>query len=158
MTARPAYPDYQTFARQVPQVHAALRALGQTPAGLDKELAELVKLRVSQVNGCAFCLQIHLNFARAAGVAQTRLDLLATWREAGVFTAREGAALRWAECLTELPCAVAASDDAYATLCAHFDADEILALTANIAGINAWNRVGAGLRFAPPPATGLAAT
>ncbi len=69
MTAAPTYPDYATFAREAPLAHDALRALGQTPPGMDREIAELVKLRVSQINGCAFCLQIHLNLARAAGVA-----------------------------------------------------------------------------------------
>jgi AhpD family alkylhydroperoxidase len=72
-------------------------------AGLDNQLVELVKLRVSQINNCAFCLQIHLNVARRIGVPQEKLDLVATWEEAGICTARECAALAWAEQLAHLP-------------------------------------------------------
>ncbi len=84
---------------------------------------------------------------------------MATWRDAGIFSDRERAALCWAECLTglSLPGAARERENAYIELCARFDGDEVLALTTGIAGINAWNRIGAGLRFAPPPATGLAA-
>ncbi len=71
-------------------------------SGLDKALTELIKIRASQINGCAFCVQFHLNLARKAGVPQTKLDLVAVWRDAGVFTAREMAALAWTEALTQV--------------------------------------------------------
>ena len=72
---------------------------------LDKKIVELVKLRVSQINNCAFCLQIHLNVSRRLGVPQEKLDLVATWHEAGIFSEQECAALAWAETLTRSPTA-----------------------------------------------------
>ena len=71
-------------------------------SGLDKAIVELAKLRVSQINNCAFCLQIHLNVSRRLGVPQEKLDLVATWHEAGIFSDKECAALAWAELLTRL--------------------------------------------------------
>ena len=118
-------------------------------AGLDKQLVELVKLRVSQINNCAFCLQIHLNVARRIGVPQEKLDLVATWEEAGIFSARERAALAWAEQLARLA-GHSVSDESYAAAREHFSEDELLWLSVAIANINAWNRLGAAFRFAPP--------
>jgi AhpD family alkylhydroperoxidase len=112
-------------------------------------LTELVKLRVSQINGCAFCLQFHVNVARKVGVDAAKLDLVAAWRDAGAFSVREMAALTWAEQLT----AMAGSpvpEDAFAALREHFSENEATFLTVSIATINAWNRVAGGLRFAPP--------
>lgn len=79
--------DFPDFERAVPAVVAALRLLGKAvdDSGLDKPLTELLKLWASQLNGCAFCLQFHLNLARKLGLAPAKIDLLATWREAGVF-------------------------------------------------------------------------
>ena len=157
MTAPPRI-DYPAFPKLAPDASAALGALGRQPdsPGLDKALIELVKIRASQINGCAFCLHIHLGVARRIGVAAIKLDLLAAWHDATVFSAREQAALAWAECLTSLPDA-GAPDARYAALRAHFTEAEIARLSVAIATINAWNRLGAGLRFAPqlpsePPA------
>ncbi len=108
-------------------------------------------MRASQLNGCAFCLQLHLNFARKLGVAAAKLDLVAAWREAGVFDERESAALAWTETLTRLG-AESASDAEYAALRAQFSEDEALFLTVAIGVINQWNRIGVALRFAPPAA------
>ena len=115
----------------------------------DKALAELIKIRVSQINGCAFCLQHHLNIARKLGVKPEKIDLVAAWRDAGVFSARECAALAWSECLTNLPTS-GAPDDTYAAVRAHFTEAEAVFLTVAIGTINNWNRIGVALRFAPP--------
>ena len=95
---------YDTFQKTAPGAQAALLAMGKSTdeLGLDKAIVELAKLRVSQINNCAFCLQIHLNVSRRLGVPQEKLDLVATWHEAGIFSDRECAALAWAELLTRL--------------------------------------------------------
>jgi AhpD family alkylhydroperoxidase len=142
---------YDTFQKTAPGAQAALLAMGKSTleSGLDKAVVELVKLRVSQINNCAFCLQIHLNVSRGLGVSQEKLDLVATWHEAGIFTDREGAALAWAETLTRLADR-SVPDEAYAAVRRHFSEDEVIALSVAIANINAWNRLGAAFRFAPP--------
>ena len=142
---------YDTFQKTAPAAQAALLAMGQTAdeSGLDKEIVELTKLRVSQINNCAFCLQIHLNVSRKHGIAQEKLDLLATWQEAGIFSERECAALAWAEALTQLA-GHSVSDAAYDSVRKHFSESEIVFLSTSIATINAWNRLGAAFRFAPP--------
>ncbi|MBS1821616.1 MAG: carboxymuconolactone decarboxylase family protein [Acidobacteria bacterium] len=138
------------FERVAPAARAALTALSKaaTDAGLDKALVELIKLRASQINGCAFCLQFHLTLARKAGVAQTKLDLVAAWREAGVFTPREMAALAWTEALTSItPAGV--GDDIYRTATEVFDQTELAALSSAAVSINAWNRIAIAYRFTP---------
>ncbi|MBC7832791.1 MAG: carboxymuconolactone decarboxylase family protein [Hyphomicrobium sp.] len=142
---------YDAFAKAVPAAQAALIAMGKTAdeSGVDKEIIELVKLRVSQINNCAFCLQIHLNVSRKLGLAQEKLDLVATWEEAGIFSEKECAALAWAEALTRLD-GRSVSDAVYAQARKHFSESEILFLSTSIATINAWNRLGAAFRFAPP--------
>jgi len=142
---------YETFQKTAPGAPAALLAMGKSTeeSGLDKTIVELAKLRVSQINSCAFCLQIHLNVSRRLGVPQEKLDLVATWHEAGVFSDRECAALAWAETLTRLADR-SVPDAAYGAVRAHFSEDEVIALSVAVANINAWNRLGAAFRFAPP--------
>jgi AhpD family alkylhydroperoxidase len=142
---------YETFQKTAPGAQAALLAMGKSTeeSGLDKQIVELVKLRVSQINNCAFCLQIHLNVSRKLGVPQEKLDLVAAWHEAGTFSARECAALAWAEALTHLA-GHSVSDEAYETVRQHFSESELVFLSTVIATINAWNRLGAAFRFAPP--------
>jgi len=142
--------DYQTLAKTAAASHAALLALGKSvdDSGLEKALTELVKLRASQINGCAFCLQFHLDRARALGIAAEKLDLVAAWREAGVFSEREMAALAWTETLTRMTDA-AGTDDAYAALLDHFTETEALFLTIAVGAINLWNRIGVGLQLPP---------
>jgi AhpD family alkylhydroperoxidase len=142
---------FAEYAAQAPGVVEALRGVGRAveAAGLDKGLVELVKIRVSQINGCAFCLKFHLDLARKLGVGAAKLDLVAAWRDAPQFSARERAALGWAEALTRLSdhhAMVAALDEVKR----HFDGAEINHLAASVAVINAWNRLGAGLGFPPP--------
>jgi AhpD family alkylhydroperoxidase len=109
-------------------------------SGLDLGLLELVKIRVSQINGCAFCLSMHIPLARQNGVSEDQLNLLVAWREAPVFNAPERAALAWAESMTclkdgEVPDAI------YEQLCQHFSTKEIADLAFAVAEINAWNRL-----------------
>jgi AhpD family alkylhydroperoxidase len=142
---------YDAFTKAAPAAQAALLAMGKAvdESGLDKSLVELVKLRVSQINNCAFCLQIHLNVARRLGLSPEKIDLVATWEEAGVFSERECAALAWAEALARLA-GRSVSDDIYERARAHFSESELMWLSVAIANINAWNRLGAAYRFTPP--------
>jgi AhpD family alkylhydroperoxidase len=143
--------DRPEFAQLTPGVSEALMALGKAvnASGLPKDLQELIKIRASQLNGCAFCLQFHLNVARDLQVPAAKLDLLATWREAPVYSERERLALAWTEALTLSP--QGGADDAlYEQALAEFGAAPLSFLTAAIAGINAWNRIAMGLRFTPP--------
>jgi AhpD family alkylhydroperoxidase len=148
----PARMEYQQFTQTAPAVYAALAALSKavTDSGLDKALVELVKLRVSQINGCAFCLQFHLNIIRKLDVDPRKLDLLAAWRDAGVFGDREQAALAWAEALTDLS-GHGPGDAIYAQVREQFSEQELAFLGTAIASINFWNRIAVGYRFTPPP-------
>jgi AhpD family alkylhydroperoxidase len=150
---------YDTFQRTAPAARDALLAMGKTAddSGFDKEIVELAKLRVSQINNCAFCLQIHLNVSRKLGVPQEKLDLVATWHEAGIFSERECAALAWAETLTRLADR-SVPDEAYEAVRRHFSEAEVIFLSVAIGAINAWNRLGAAFRFAPPVQKKMAAT
>lgn len=142
---------YDAFAKIAPVAQQSLIAMGRQAdeSGIDKQIVELVKLRVSQLNNCAFCLQIHLNVARKLGLPQEKLDLVATWKEAGIFSDRECAALAWAETLTRLV-GHSVPDAAYESVRQHFSEEEVAFLSVSIATINAWNRLGAAFRFAPP--------
>ncbi|MBS0547353.1 MAG: carboxymuconolactone decarboxylase family protein [Proteobacteria bacterium] len=142
---------YDAFAKAAPAAQAALLAMGKAvdESGLDKSVVELAKLRVSQINKCAFCLQIHLNVARRLGVPAEKIDLVATWEEAGVFTEKECAALAWAEALAHLSDGTV-SDEVHARARAQFSESELMWLSVAIANINAWNRLGAAYRFTPP--------
>jgi AhpD family alkylhydroperoxidase len=135
----------------VPDAPAAIRALGAAAeqAGLDPGMLELVKLRASQINGCAFCVQYHIDLALGLGVPRPKLDLVAVWREAGIFDAREMAALAWAETLTLLA-ETRVPDAAYEAARAVFDDRELAALTVAVATINVWNRISVAYRFPPP--------
>jgi AhpD family alkylhydroperoxidase len=114
-------------------------------SGLESELLELVKLRASQLNGCAYCLDMHSKDARAQGEDEQRLHVLAAWREAPFYSPRERAALAWCESLTLLP-ETGAPDDVFAEVDAEFSAEEISALTFQIVAINGWNRLAVGMR------------
>jgi AhpD family alkylhydroperoxidase len=143
--------EYSDFGKTAPGVVAALSALSKAvdDSGLEKTLTELIKIRASQINGCAFCLQFHLNVARKAKVSQTKLDLVAVWRDAGVFNARELAALAWTESLTRVT-SDGVTDACYRDAMMEFSESELAFLTAAIAAINAWNRIAMAYRFTPP--------
>jgi alkylhydroperoxidase AhpD family core domain len=112
---------------------------------LEPKLRELVKLRASQINGCAYCVDMHTKDAEAIGEDQQRLHLVAVWREAPVFTPRERAALAWTDALTRLP-ETGAPDDIYEAIAREFDPAEQVALTLAIVAINGWNRLAVGFR------------
>ena len=143
--------DWAQFEQHAGGVVSALRDYSRAvdASGLDKGLVELLKLRASQINGCAFCLQFHLNLARKLRVPQAQLDQLAAWRDSPLFSARERAALAWTEALTRMA-AAPVEDGLYAQLQAQFSDVEIANLTAAIGAINAWNRIAGALRFTPP--------
>jgi AhpD family alkylhydroperoxidase len=136
--------DYRSV---LPEATRAMRGLEEPVArsGLESELLELVRMRVSQLNGCAYCLDMHSKDARARGEREQRLYVLAAWREAPFYSERERAALAWCEALTLLP-ESGAPDDVYAEVERAFDAEEIVALTLAIVAINGWNRFAVGLR------------
>jgi AhpD family alkylhydroperoxidase len=117
-------------------------------SGLDRRLMELVYLRVSQINGCAFCLEMHTRELRKLGERDERLDLIAGWREAPVFDEREKAAFAWAETLTHIS-ATHAPDDVYERVRAAFSEKELADLSVAIAQINSWNRIVIGFRVPP---------
>jgi AhpD family alkylhydroperoxidase len=143
--------EYTDFEKLAPDVFAVVRDLGQfaAKAGLDKQLLELVKLRASQINGCAFCVQYHILQGESLGVPTDKLNLVVVWREVPQFSARERAALAWTEALTTMPNGV--SDEIYAAITAEFSEKELTYLTSAIASINVWNRFGAAYRWTPPP-------
>jgi AhpD family alkylhydroperoxidase len=114
-------------------------------AGLEKSLVELVKIRASQINGCAICLHMHTRDARKAGESEERLYMLDAWHESPLYTPRERAALAWTEALTLLASS-RAPDDVYALVQAEFSDEESVALTMLINVINGWNRIGVGYR------------
>jgi AhpD family alkylhydroperoxidase len=131
-----------SYAKVAPHAYRALLALETTVVGseLDPKLKYLIYMRVSQLNGCAFCLEMHDRELREAGETNARLALLLAFRDAPQFTARERAALEWAEAVTLLG-RQGVSDELYALACAHFTEKELVALTLAIVTINAWNRM-----------------
>jgi len=141
----------QEFQKYAAAANNAIIDLSRAVAAssLDPELQQLVKLRASQINGCAFCTQLHLNESRHMGLAAPKLDLLAVWREAGVFSEREKAALAWTELLTRLS-EHHVSDEDYAAVSVHFSPSELAWLSAAVAVINTWNRIAAPFQYAPP--------
>jgi AhpD family alkylhydroperoxidase len=114
-------------------------------SGLEPSLLELVKTRASQLNGCAWCLDMHTKDARACGETEQRLYLLTAWREAPFYSERERAALAWTEALTQIP-AHGVPDELYAEVRRHFDEKAIVDLTLAIVAINGWNRMNVAFR------------
>jgi AhpD family alkylhydroperoxidase len=117
--------------------------------GLDHRLIALVKMRVSQINGCAYCLHMHSMEARKLGETEARLYLLDAWHESKLYSERERAALAWAESLTNIA-ATRAPDDVYEATRRQFSDKELADLSIAIAMINAWNRFAIGSRLAHP--------
>ena len=139
------------FAEIASDIQAAMVALDAAVAasGLETGLLELVKLRASQINGCAFCVQYHLIAGRRMGLSSQKLDLLVVWHEAAIFSDRERAALSWTEALTEIA-GMGVSDDDWEDARDVFSEREIAALTAAIGAINVWNRLAIAFRYDPP--------
>jgi AhpD family alkylhydroperoxidase len=116
--------------------------------GLERQVLELVKIRASQINGCAFCLIMHTNEARKLGENDDRMHLLNAWREAPVYSERERAALAWTDAVT-LVAETHVPDDVYETVKRHFSEKEIVDLTMAVIAINGWNRASIATRAQP---------
>jgi AhpD family alkylhydroperoxidase len=146
------------YKEVAPEAYRALSALqvnvGQS--GLDAKLVELVYLRVSQINGCAFCVHRHSKSLRVAGESERRLDTLVVWREAPFFTARERVALDWAESVTRLG-SDHVSDALYESTRLEFGDNDLVNLTLAVATINAWNRMAIAFRSEPVNASPIPA-
>jgi AhpD family alkylhydroperoxidase len=134
-----------------PELYDAMMALSTAAAkDIDAELVELIKIRASQINHCAFCLDMHTRDARKYGVSEQKLDVLAAWEEAGhLFTERERAALALTEAITELGNGHV-PDEVYAGAAAVFTERELGQVIAMAVTINAWNRINVAIRLEPP--------
>lgn len=135
--------DYRNVFPQAVHAMGGLEAAVHE-SSLEPQLLELIKMRASQLNGCAYCLDMHSKDARARGEHEQRLYLLSAWHDAPLYSDRERAALAWCEALT-LIASSGAPDAAVDELALHFDEEEIVALTLAIVAINGWNRLAIGL-------------
>jgi AhpD family alkylhydroperoxidase len=133
-----------------PALPQALTTLAEQIKAVDINpgLIHLLEIRASQINGCAFCMDMHMTEARQHGEEQQRLDVISAWREVPWFCPAERAALDWCETLTRLPNGHA-TDEQFAALQEHFSEQQIVAITAAITVINSWNRVVSALGFVP---------
>lgn len=139
--------------KTAPETMKAMLALENAvrTSGIEPRLYELIKLRASQINGCAYCIDMHFNDLVKGGESPQRLNLLPVWQEAShLYTPAERAVLRWTEVLTKLPGGHVTDED-FAELRAHFSEEEIPKLTLAIATINAWNRFGVGFHLPVVP-------
>jgi AhpD family alkylhydroperoxidase len=138
------------YGKAAPEGVRALSALNRyvEECGLEPLLLELVKMRASQINGCAYCLDMHSKDARALGESEHRLYTLSAWRETPFFSERERAALLWTEELTRLS-ETEVDDEVYAEVSQHFSDEEMVNLTLAIVVINGWNRLAVGFRATP---------
>ncbi len=139
------------FAKAAPAVFAAMRAAQQTvnQSEIERPLMEFVKIRASQINGCAFCLDMHFRDAKKAGETDERLYLLNAWQDAPhYYTERERSALRWTEALTRLS-STHISEELFNEVRAHFSEAELTQLTLAIVVINGWNRFNVGFNIPP---------
>ena len=153
--------DYRKYAPEAMKALYGLETYLTTQSSLDHKLLHLLKLRASQINGCAFCIDMHWKDARAIGETEQRLYGLDAWRESPYYTDRERAALAWAESLT-LISSTHAPDDVFAEVQKQFSEKEIVDLTYAVAAINSWNRIAISLRTVPgryqPPQKSTAAS
>jgi AhpD family alkylhydroperoxidase len=138
------------YSKEAPGAYRAMIGLEQyiRNSGLESSLLHLLKLRASQINGCAFCIDMHWKDARAEGESEQRLYSLDAWRETPFYTDREQAALAWTEAVT-LISETHAPDDLYEEVRRHFSDKEVVDLTYAIATINAWNRIAISFRALP---------
>ena len=140
-----------SFAEQSPDLVKKLQdfSIAIAKSGhIETGLALLVDIRASQMNGCAFCLDMHVKEAKLHGERELRLYHVAIWRESPLFTPKERAALAWTEALTQMaPTGI--SDELYAEMREHFSEKELSTLTFRVMGINAWNRANVAFRTAP---------
>ena len=139
--------DYAAIAPEFMKAMHGLERYVQN-SSIEAPLREIVKLRASQINGCAYCVDMHWKDARAGGESEERLYSLVIWRESPLYTERERAALLWTETVTLLS-ETHVPDEVYEEVRQHFTDKELVDLTATIALINAWNRFGVTFRDVP---------
>ena len=139
-----------TLYQQCPRLVTHLTALAEIPhdTAMSASLLHLVRLRASQLNHCGFCQKMHADEAREEGESQSRLDVLAAWRELTCFTPRERVALAWTEALTLIHNGEV-SDEIYQAAVTEFGEANLIELTSVILQINSWNRISVSLRFQP---------
>jgi AhpD family alkylhydroperoxidase len=140
------------FVKAAPEAYKAIKALDTYvvhESGLEKRLIHLIKLRASQINGCAYCVDMHSKESRRDGLSEQWINMVCAWHESPVYDARERAVLGWTDALTNLA-QTGAPDDAYEALRAHFSEAEIVKITTAIGLINVWNRVAVGFRAQHP--------
>lgn len=140
--------QYRTVA---PDLYEAMAKLSGTSraSGLGGQLLELVNIRASQINGCAYCLSVHIPGGRKVGLSDEQIDMVSVWQEAGeIFSPRERAALAWTEAVTLLPQSQA-PDAVYDEVRAQFSEQETVELTWAIVTINSWNRMAVSMRVSP---------
>jgi AhpD family alkylhydroperoxidase len=137
--------------KAAPEAISALTALETyvVGSGLEPSLIELVKIRASQINGCAYCIHMHTRDARANGETEERIYLLDAWQESPLYTARERAALAWVDSVTRVA-DTHVPDDVFQTVSSQFSEEEIVKLTVLIGTINAWNRIAISFRAVHP--------
>lgn len=135
------------YVKAAPEAYRAMSQLEHyvRNCGLEASLIELVKIRASQINGCAYCIDMHTKDARVAGESEQRIYLLSAWREAPFYNERERAALEWAEAVT-LIASDHVPDEVYERVKSHFTDEELVNLTLAVATINAWNRLAISFR------------
>lgn len=138
------------YSKTNPKAVETLGSLDKHFNSIDKKLKSLVELRVSQINGCPYCLDLHANQARQAGENQQRLDCLSAWNESILFTDKECAALDWAETVTKIGMTHAPKAK-YNTLKTYFSEQQIVDLTWIISTTNTWNRIAISFREVPDP-------
>lgn len=138
------------YAKVAPEVYRAMLGLEKTinSSGLEDILLDLIRLRVSQINGCAYCIDMHAKDLRARGESEQRIYLLNAWRDSPFYTARERLALDWAESLTRVA-ESHVSDELYERARQQFSEAELVNLTLAVVSINGWNRLNIAFRVAP---------
>ncbi|MDI3317367.1 MAG: carboxymuconolactone decarboxylase family protein [Bacillota bacterium] len=137
--------DYRSLAPEAAEALRGLNAYVRRSGLLEPSLVRLVEVRASQINGCAFCLDMHTQEARLAGEGEQRLYALAAWREAPFYTPRERAALAWTEAVTRLEDGHV-PDEVYQEARRHFSERELVDLTLAVVAINGWNRLNVAFR------------
>lgn len=141
--------DYRSASPESYKAVLALELYVSRDSGLEPRLRHLLKIRASQINGCAFCLDMHVKEARKDGLDEQWIALIATWRESPLYDARERALLGWTETLTRVS-ETGAPDSDFEALQAHFSDEEITKLTVAVGMINMWNRLAVAFRSPHP--------
>ncbi|MDR6754915.1 AhpD family alkylhydroperoxidase [Mycoplana sp. BE70] len=139
------------FAKASPEAYKAVVALEEfvQKSGLERRFIHLIKLRASIINGCAYCVDMHVKESRHDGLSEQWINMMSVWKESPVYDARERALLGWVDAVTNIAQS-GAPDDAYEALRAHFSEEEMTKITVAIGTINVWNRLAVGFRSPHP--------